>query len=375
MKFIISTSELNQILHKLQNIVSLKPTIPILSNFLIEAQNDELIISATDLTVGMRCYTEAKIYEEGATTLPGKRLTSLIRELTAPDVQICTNQHEVTEIQTNASQFKLNGMSRREFPSLPDLAGAIQFKINQGLLKDMLYRTSSSVPKEDTRFILTGVHLQIANGTLNFGGTDGKRLAKTYKKIDLEPSVEGSYVIPLKAVEEIQKNLRDDEEATVYLMQDKVAVEINGSILITKLLSGDYPDLSRVIPQEFKFHYVLHRDEMISLLRQVALFVAQPDQAIRFTFANGEVQLCSNAMEIGEGKVSMPVNCTGPLLEIAFHPGVFLDILRHCKQETVSLLLTDAYTPGIIIEGDTLPSSIMQANPLFLLMPMRIHEE
>src|ERR1700733_13966329 len=114
MKFVISTQELIYLINKCLNVVASqqKATIPILSNFLIEAYNDELIITATDLTVGIRCYTEAKILEEGSTTLPAKKLAQLVRELTSVNLEVSTNSNEVTEIVANSSRFKLNGMNR-----------------------------------------------------------------------------------------------------------------------------------------------------------------------------------------------------------------------------------------------------------------------
>src|SRR4051794_35087946 len=111
MKFVLSTQELNYLINKIQNVVSQKPAVPILSNFLIEAFNNEITLTATDLTVGIRCNTETKILEEGATTLPAKRFAQLIRELTALNVEISSNPNEVTTIIAGTSRFKLNGMS------------------------------------------------------------------------------------------------------------------------------------------------------------------------------------------------------------------------------------------------------------------------
>ena len=121
MKFVISTQELNYLINKIQNVVASqqKATIPILSNFLIEAANDELVITATDLTVSVRCFTEAKILEEGATTLPARRFSQLIKELTAVNVEVTTSDTEVTEIVADSSRFKLNGMKKSEFHLFP----------------------------------------------------------------------------------------------------------------------------------------------------------------------------------------------------------------------------------------------------------------
>lgn len=374
MKFVISTQELNYLINKCQNVVAptQKATIPILSNFLVEAHNGEVVITATDLTVGVRCALEANIIEEGATTLPAKKFAQLIREITAMNVEVTTNENEVTEIVADSSRFKLNGMNRAEFPSLPDVQDAVQFKMKQADLKDMLYRTAFAVSREDNRYVLTGVYLQIAQGVATFVGTDGKRLAKAHLQINIDPSYTGSFIIPLKAVDEIFKSLSEDEEATVYLMNDRIAVRSSMSMVVTKLLSGEYPDYNRVIPQHPETVLSIHREELMTLLRQIALFTADTNHSVRFTFSEGELRLAATTMDVGEGKVSMPVNYTGPRLEIAFNPNFFLDILRHSDKETVTMGVTDAYNPGLITDQETLQTA---SSPLFVLMPMRLNED
>jgi DNA polymerase III subunit beta len=375
MRFVISTQELNYLISKCLNVVSQKMTIPILSHLLIEAINDELIVTATDLTVGIRCFTEAKILEEGATTLPAKRVSQLVRELTAVNVEVSTGPNEITEIIADSSRFKLHGMSKGEFPLLPDLNGAIHFPIKQSDLKDMFFRTAFAVSREDNRYVLTGVFLHIANGMATFAGTDGKRLARTHLSVPLDRSYQGGFIIPLKAVEEIVKNLDDEGDASVYLMNDKIAVETSNTTIITKLLMGDYPDINRVIPETTVVSVALHREELITLLRQVSLFTGESNHSVRFAFSDGELKLTANTMEIGEGKVSMPANYQGIKLEIAFNPLFFLDILRHSKGETVTMGVTDAYNPGIIIDQEASTCEVASASPLFVLMPMRLSEE
>lgn len=366
MKFIISKKELGNLIGQIQNVVAQKPTIPILSNLLVEAGNDELVFTATDLTVGMRCFTPAKIVEEGATTIPAKRFFQLIRELTASNVEVHSNGQDVTQVLAGTSHFKLNGKNKTEFPTLPDLTGATQFKIRHEALQEMFFRTSFAVSRDDSRYVLTGVYMQIAEGKATFVGTDGKRLAKAYTTVDIDPSFTGQYILPLKAVEEIIKILGDEGEATVYLMNDKIAVESESSIVITKLLSGDYPNVNRVIPESSDINVTLHREELISLLRQVSLFTTDASCSVRFSFSTGELRLMANNSEIGEGKVSMPVNYEGDNLDIAFNPTFFLDILRHNRDETVSLGITDSYNPGVITDSST---------ALFVIMPMRLNEE
>jgi DNA polymerase-3 subunit beta len=376
MKFVIPTQEFNYLISKCLNIVSQKATIPILSNLLIEAHNGVLTLTATDLTVGICCFTEAKIIEEGATTLPAKRLAQLVRELTAVNIEVSTNANEITEIVADGSRFRLHGMSRAEFPALPDLEGAHNFSMKQSELKDVLFRTSFAVSRDDNRFVLTGVFLSISNGRATFVGTDGKRLSRTFLPVDLDHSFSGDFVIPLKAIEETQKNLSsEDELAKVYLMSDKIAIQTSDATIITKLLTGDYPDINRVIPSSSENIISLHREELMTLLRQVSLFTGENNHAARFTFSNGELHLQANSMEVGEGKVSMPANYQGQKLEIAFNPTFFLDILRHSKGETVALGVSDPYNPGIISDQEMNAASTVEVSPLFVLMPMRLNEE
>jgi DNA polymerase III subunit beta len=374
MKFVISTQEFNYLINKCLNVVGAKATIPILSNLLIEAANDELVITATDLTVGIRCFTEAKIIEEGATTVPAKRLASLVRELTSTNIEISTNANEITEIVADSSRFKLHGMNRSEFPSLPNMASAVQAKIPQKELKEMLFRTAFAVSRDDNRYVLTGVYMQVANREVSFIGTDGKRLARSKAPLEIDTSFSGGYIIPLKAVEEIIKNLGDEGDANLFLLNDKIGLESSSAMVITKLLAGDYPDVSRVIPENSATVVSLHRDELMALLRQMALFTADSNHSVRFAFSDGELRLSANAKEVGEGRVSMPVNYHGQKMEIAFNPSFFLDILRHTKEETVTMGVTDAFNPGVITDMMQPPNSPSVANSLFVLMPMRIEE-
>ncbi|MBS0635304.1 MAG: DNA polymerase III subunit beta [Verrucomicrobia bacterium] len=376
MKFIISRQELAELVNRVQNIVAPKTPIPILSNFLLEAQDSRLILTATDLTVGVRCVGEAKVIEPGATTLPARRFAQLVRELTAMQVEISTNSKDVTNIVADASTFRVHGLPRTDFPGLPDLTGATKVQFTQGQLKDALYRTSFAVSKEDNRYVLTGVFCHITGSQAIFVGTDGKRLARTSIAISADAGSNFECIIPLKAVDEILKSLtNEDEPATLSVLADKIAVEANDTLIVSKLLSGDYPDVDRVIPSQSNCVVSLHREELTSLLRQVSLFTTEDNHSARFTLSKGEMHVNANTMDVGEGKVSMPVNYDGDRFDIAFNPQYFIDILRHSKNETVSLGFTDAYNPGIIVDGVYQPQEQELPNPLFVLMPLRLSEE
>lgn len=366
MKAVISKNELVALISKIQSIVANKPAIPILSNVLIEAADDQLILSATDLTTSMICFSDAKIVEEGAIALPAKKFFHLIKEITSPQIKISYDSNEIAEITAGSSLFRINGMNKNEFPTLPNVSGATQIPIMSSLLKEMMARTSFSAAREDSRYVLNGIHLNIVNQTATLIGTDGKRLAKVQAPVEIDPSFQGTYIIPLKAIEEMIKMLDESENRTfISLMHDKVFLENGNLTLITKLLSGQYPDVEKVIPEKPKYQLRLHREELISLLRQVSLFTSDVNNSVRFVFHNGQLDLNAASSEIGEGNVSMPVDYSGEKIEIAFNPYYFIDILRHSKDEIVTFSITDSYNPGIITDS---------SSALFVIMPMRLNE-
>lgn len=366
MKAVISKVDLVNLIGKIQSIVAAKPAIPILSNVLLEAANDQLIVSATDLTVSMRCYVESKVVEEGAIALPARRFFQLVRELTSPQVKISAPTSEVAEITTGTSVFKINGMNKAEFPALPDLSGSPEISLPSSALKEMFSKTAFSAAREDSRYMLNGVQVQIAGQKVTFIGTDGKRLAKTTANVAVDPSISGTYVIPLKAVEEMIKMLDDsDNEVHLALSQDKISLESGSLTLITKLLSGQYPDVERVIPAKPSQSFSIHREELMSLLRQVSLFTSETSSSVRFSFETGQLHLAAMSSDIGEGRVSMPADYAGPKIEIAFNPYFFLDILRHSKDETVRFGLNDPHNPGLITDS---------TQAIFVIMPMRLND-
>ncbi len=372
----MSRQDLSDIVSTVQNIVAPRTPMPILSNVLLEANHDSVTVTATDLTVAVVCRKNAHVQESGGTTLPARRLSQLLKELTAGHVEVSSSGKDIATILSDNASFKLNGMSRVDFPALPDLAGATRVTIPQATLIEMFFRTSFAVSREDSRYALTGVSFSISSGAALFVGTDGKRLARSQLALTVDPSIQYECNIPAKAVEEFVKILtKDDKEATLYLLPDKIALEANDSLILSKLLSGDYPDVERVIPRQSQFIIQVNREELMVLLRQVALFISESNHSVRFTFEDGELKLAANTADIGEGRVSMPIKYEGKRFDIAFNPTYFLDILRHCREERVFIGLQDAFNPAVISDAPFDKQMNVLPSPLFVLMPMRLSDE
>lgn len=367
MQFTVSREKLVSLIGKVQSVVPSKAVVPILSNILVEASGQSITIYATDLTVSVRVQVQAEVETEGAITLPAKRFFQLIRELTTPEVTVKVEKGGVALITSGTSTFRLHGMDKDEFPAFPDLSEGKAFSIQSESLKEVLSNTAFAAAREDNRQVLNGVFLDIKGKRATFVGTDGKRLAKIEKEIDFDENEMCTNIIPLKAVEEMVRVLEGEEKVTVTLMADKLALEVGSTTLFSKLLNGQFPDYERVIPDQTAMQKItLHRDELSTLLKQVSLFTSDISHSVKLSFAGGELKIQATNSDIGEGKVQMPVDFHDEEKEIAFNPNYFLDILRHCKDETISFGMTDSFNPGLISDSS-------DAN--FVLMPMRLSAE
>ncbi len=366
MNVVIPREELVKLIGKIQNTVSSKPSIPVLANILIEAQTGSLVVSATDLTVSMRFSAPATVIEEGKIALPARRFFQLIREIRSPQVKITSENGQFAEITAASAAFRIHGMHFSEFPALPDFSSSYKISLPASSLKELLHRTIFCAAREDSRYVLNGVLVEIADGMITFTGTDGKRLARMGETITIDPSVQATYILPLKAVEETLRVLDDPEETVhMHFIEDKASIEVGSGVLMTKLLSGQYPDVKRVIPQSAQHNISLHREELLSLLKQIALFTSDHSHSIRFIFAKGELTLKGSASNIGEGVVSMPADFSNGTLEIAFNPFYFIDILRRSQDECILFSIQDAFNPGLITDS---------TKGQFVIMPMRLEE-
>lgn len=365
MKFVASREDLVQAVTKLQSIVAARPSLPLLANFMIEARENELTLTATDLTVGIRTHVKAEVVEKGSSTLPTRRFCQLIRELTLPNIQMTINEQEIASVQSGNSRFKLHGLSHLEFPQLPPFREENSFVVMQSALKEAFFKTAFAVSKEDSRYVLTGVLMSLEEGVATFVGTDGKRLANA--SIELHGcKLKGRFILPAKAVEEVTKCLEEsDKTVRIYAESDKVAFDLESTLLMTRLVAGEYPDFHRVIPSQVKIDVIIHREELMSLLRQVVLFTGENNQSARFTLNEGELTLSAISQEVGECRVSMPLHYQGSKFDIAFNPAYFLDILRHISDETFTLGLIDPFNPGMISDSK---------RSVFVLMPMRLSD-
>ncbi len=363
MKFTVSKDKLLDGLQTVQNIVSTRTTLPILSNVLIRAEDGVLRFTTNDLDVGMSCSVEAKVEKGGGTTLPARRLASIVKELPSAEVEVEVDGKNTASIRCGQSFFKMMGLAEEEFPALPKLAEAKVFTLRQKELKDALRKTAFAISTDETRYVLNGILFTFKEGKLTMVATDGRRLALVDLELEFPRGQEVDLIVPVKCVTELQRLLGDEGDLKMSVGENLVGFDVNGKVLVSKLIEGNYPNYKQVIPPEAKERVTIERELLLTAVRRVSLFSSDKSNSVKLIFTKNNLEIIANTPEVGEARESLAINFKGKDMSIAFNPGFLQDPLRNLTDDEVHIDLIDEMSPGVIKIGTPF---------LYVLMPMRI---
>jgi DNA polymerase-3 subunit beta len=372
MEFIVNKADLVRELSLSQGVVEKKTTIPILSNVLLEASGDRVTLTATDLELGIRCSCPAKIRKEGAGTVPARKLLDYVRLLPDAEVTMKFLENHWANITCGRSRTRIAGMSRESFPELPQMPDPIA-EIPVKTLAKMIARTQFAISMEESRFTLSGALLLLRPEGLTMVATDGHRLAFVQASEEESGQVKQQFraLVPKKAMAELTKLADDaaDGAKAVFSGDDNhLFFQVGDRLLITRKLTGNFPDYERVLPKDHSHSAKLHKDDIRSAIERVAQFADERSRAIRVQFTPGEVRIFSQSVETGESEESVPSEYQGPDLEIGFNAQYLLDFLRAIPQDNVSFELKDQKSAGEMKPvGEPAPEQYR-----YVVMPMRI---
>jgi DNA polymerase-3 subunit beta len=371
MEFTVSKSELVRELGLSQGVVERKTTIPILSNILLETDGDRVILTATDLELGIRCSCPARVGKAGAGTVPARRLLEYVRLLPDSDIQVKFADNQWANLICGRSRTRMAGMSRESFPELPAVP-EILAEIPAGVLSSMIARTIFAISAEESRFTLNGALLVFREEGLIMVATDGHRLALVESKI--EGGLGGvSYkaLLPRKAMAELLKLVAEaGSDATLRFAGDDnhLFFQLGDRLLISRKLTGNFPDYERVLPKDQPNSVAIKREELRSAIERVAQFSDERSRAIKLQVLTGEVKVHSSLSETGESEESIPTEHDGATVEIGFNSQYLLEFLRAVQDETVMFHFRDAQSAGEMRPANTPPGG----NYRYVIMPMRI---
>jgi len=363
MKFSATKEKLLEGLQQVQNVVSTRTTLPILSNVLLQAKEGAVHLTTTDLDVGVRGSFEANVDKVGATTLPARRLFTIIRELPSSEIAIEVDGKNAASIRSGQSFFKILGLPEEEFPPLPKFENAKVVTMRQKDLHDGLRKTAYAISTDETRYVLNGVLFSFKENKLTLVATDGRRLAMLDIELEFPRSHEAEIIVPTKAVTELQRLLKDDGEVKISVGSGQIAFDLNKTLLVSKLIEGNYPNYKQVIPSEAKERVTLERETFLNSLRRVSLLASDKSNSIKLNFSKNNIEITANTPEVGEARESLPVAYKGRDFAIAFNPEFLMAPLRNLTEDEVFFDLIDEMSPGVLK---------IQTPFLYVLMPMRV---
>lgn len=368
MNLSIAKDQLIHGLQSVQNIVSTRTTLPILSNVLLRAANNKLEFTATDLDVSVCCSVEAKVKKQGATTIPVKRFFGIVRELASPEIELEVDERNTCSVRAGASFYKIHGLSADEFPPIHPLKEDRKITLPQEKLKGMLRKTSFAISTDESRYVLNGIFISLKEQKMTMVATDGRRLALVDEEVDIPKNSQGELIIPTKAVNELNRLLGDKGDVEVKLSDNQVSLTLSDDkgfsiLLMSKLVEGNYPNYRQVIPSETKERIALPREEFLAAVKRAQIMTSDKANSIKVTVGLNNLAITANSPEVGEARETMAINYKGKEMAIAFNPAYIIDPLSALTEDEVFLELIDELSPGVLkINGPF----------LYVVMPMRL---
>jgi DNA polymerase-3 subunit beta len=363
MKFSIARSKFLESLQTVQNVVSGKNTLQILANALIKAEDGKLWITTTDLDMSVRSLIEAEVTADGCTTLPIRRLASIVRELSEGRISFDVDDKDVAAIECGASSFRINGLPMSDFPPIPGSDGRMCYRIDQGAFREMLRKTSYAASLDETRRVLNGVLLAFKDGKLTMVATDGRRLALVEHEVEFPPENDVELILPTKAVTELVHILGNDGDLRIFVQKNQVIFEFGNTMMSSKLVDGVYPNYRQVIPAGCDERVALEREALLTALRRVSIIASDKSNATKLTFAANQLEILSTSPDIGEARERLPIKFSGKPISVIFNPEYIMDPLKSLDCDEVFIEMNDGNSPAIL--KCDIPF-------LYVLMPLRI---
>lgn len=371
MEFTVSKADLVRELGLSQGVVEKKATLPVLSNVLLEAADDRIVISATDLELSIRCTAPAQVKTPGGGTVPAKKLLDYVRLLPDSDIHFRFSDTHWASITCGRSKTRIAGMPRESYPELPEMpepAGQLPV----GLLASMISRTIFAIAAEESRFTLNGALLLMKPDTLTMVATDGHRLALVEHPNPLGASGEHRALIPRKALTELTRLAGETEDDTAPLDfaadDNHLYFRLGSRLLASRRLTGNFPDYERVLPKSHPHTVALDREDFRAAIERVSQFSDERSRAIKIRFADDEATIHSSLSESGESEESLAVDYGGPTTEIGFNATYLLEFLRAVGEPRVRFHFKDPQSAGEL----TPAGEDLNYRYRYVVMPMRI---
>ena len=375
MEFKINSTDLLKALSHIHGIVEVRHTLPILSNIILEAKDDKLILSSTNLDIYCSDKIKAEVLQSGEVSVSAVTFFEIIKRLPSGSEVLMIMEEGENEIRLTCgrSKFNLSTLKTDDFPIISDSDLSTNFVLSADELIRIIDKTKFAVSNEETRYYLNGIFLHKAERNsiqfLRAVATDGHRLAQY--DIPLPQGAEDitGIIIPKKTIYELRKVLDDaNGDVSVSLNENKIKFSFNDLKVVSKVIDGTFPDYTKVIPQKNDKNFKTNNSDLKNAIDRVSAVAANEEsksKAIKFCIENNSLSLSVESQTKGSANEMIDVNYSGDKVDIGFNSKYIIDICNEVDGDEISISLSDSISPAIILDK-------ADENLFFVLMPMRI---
>lgn len=369
MEFTIQKGEFVRGLARVQGVVDRKSTMPILANILLSASPQKgLVISATDLGVGVTGLYEADVHKGGGVTVAAKSFYEIIKNLPEDEISVKVSDNHRTVVRSGRVEYKIVGTPDADYPKLPDPEGVGFSSLDAKVFSDMIEKTLFSVSTDETRYHLNGVFLVSRGDTLRMVSTDGHRLSVVDRPV-ATPGLEvgNGVIVPRKGILEVKRLLEEASTAPVEvgLRGSNVYLRRQDVTLSVKLIDAQFPDYEQVLPKKTEKKAIVGRQVFADALKRISLLSSDKSWGVKLSFSKDLLQIASDNPDLGEAREEIEIEYDSPDLVIGFNARYILDVLGATESSEVSFGLNDEISPGVI-------TPIEDEEYTCVIMPMRI---
>ncbi len=371
MELTIERDDLLKGLQKSQSVAEKRSSMPVLSNVLLEAKNQQLHLTATNLEVSFTGSHQASVLKEGAVTIQARKFYEIVKELPFPEVHIREKENQWVNISSSSTEYNLMGLPADEFPQVMKYEDVTWVNMDAALLKEMIDKTIFAVSTEETRYNLSGIYFEKVETEdpvcLKLVATDGHRLSLIQKPL---PEVskfnfEKGIIIPRKGMQELSRLLEENHQVQLAFQENTAVFKKGESTLMMRLIDGDFPDYNTVVPKECNRVLEVDRSRFMEMLRRMSIISTDRYRGIRCKIHSENMEIISNNPEIGDAREEIPITYQGEEMTIAFNPRYFTEALAVMKSKIISAKMIDE-SSACIISGEE------DEGFFSVVMPMRL---
>jgi DNA polymerase III subunit beta len=338
MKLTITREQLQEGLVAVAASIPAKTTLPILSNILLEATKDGIRLSGTDLDIAVSTTVSASVDQEGAITLPARKLVEIVRELPSAAIRLTASGEQRVTIECGRSRFRLLGLPREEFPAFPTVKFEGGWRTSSKELQKLIGHVAFAASTEESRPILNGVLWELRPERMRMVATNGHRLARMdVPTSETQGASQADLIVPPKALDQIRRLFDTDETVEIARSENHLGFRTSSTQIFTRLIEGPYPNYEQVIPRENDKAATADKAALTAALRRMSIVASDQTHRIRMAFANGTCKLSVQTPDLGEAQEELNVSYEGDPLEIGFNAAYLLEILKYIPTDEVRM--------------------------------------